>query len=65
MCQMVVSVMRAIGPAAANSLFALSIDPNSRVVGGSWIVYGVLEALACGALLVGTLLPREVWPMPQ
>jgi len=56
--QLSVSVMRAIGPAAANSLFSLSIE---RKYLGGWLVYYVLIAIACVALVVASQLPRRVW----
>ncbi|KAF5342128.1 hypothetical protein D9611_001435 [Ephemerocybe angulata] len=58
LCQMTVSVMRAIGPAAANSLFSVSIERNLL---GGWLVYYVLLAITCIALFIGTLLPRKLW----
>lgn len=53
---MSVSVMRAIGPAAANSLFSVSIS-NGYL--GGYLVYYVLVAMTCVALFVGSLLPRH------
>ncbi|KAL0948631.1 hypothetical protein HGRIS_010438 [Hohenbuehelia grisea] len=55
--QMTVSVMRAIGPAAANSLFSLSID--KQYLGGR-LVYYILITMVGGATFVATLLPRHV-----
>ncbi|TFK50147.1 member of major facilitator superfamily multidrug-resistance, DHA1 sub-family [Heliocybe sulcata] len=60
LCQMVVSVMRAIGPASANSLFSLSIDPAKHYLNGQ-LVYFVLEILAFVSIGVALLLPRQVW----
>ncbi|EPQ54003.1 MFS multidrug-resistance DHA1 sub-family [Gloeophyllum trabeum ATCC 11539] len=60
LCQMTVSVMRAIGPAGANSLFALSIDPARHYLGGH-LVYYVLEVLAFVSICVALLLPKQVW----
>ncbi|KJA16892.1 hypothetical protein HYPSUDRAFT_206686 [Hypholoma sublateritium FD-334 SS-4] len=54
--QMLVSVMRAIGPAAANSLFSVSIARH--YLGGNF-VYVVMLAMVCGALGVAALLPRH------
>ena len=54
--QMSVSVMRAIGPAAANSLFSVSIARH--YLGGNF-VYFVMLAMVCGALGVASLLPRH------
>ena len=53
---MLVSVMRAIGPAAANSLFSVSIARH--YLGGNF-VYFVMLAMVCGALRVASLLPRH------
>ena len=54
--QMVVSLMRTIGPATANSLFSLSIDETHHYLGGMF-VYVALSVLVCAALWVGTFLP--------
>ncbi|KAF8150888.1 member of major facilitator superfamily multidrug-resistance, DHA1 sub-family [Crassisporium funariophilum] len=56
--QMTVSIMRAIGPAAANSLFSLSIEKNYL---GGHLVYYVLLAVVGVALFIGSLLPRHIW----
>ncbi|KAI0635701.1 MFS general substrate transporter [Trametes polyzona] len=56
LAQMLVSVMRTVGPATANSLFALSIDEEHHYLGG-FFVYYALSALVCVALAVGTFLP--------
>ncbi|KAI0329056.1 MFS general substrate transporter [Cubamyces sp. BRFM 1775] len=56
LAQMVVSIMRTVGPATANSLFALSIDEQHHYMGG-YFVYWALGALVCVALWVGTFLP--------
>ena len=58
LAQMMVSVMRTFGPAAANSLFALSI--RHQYLGG-WLVYCVLLAVASGSVLVATTLPHKAW----
>ncbi|KAH9856495.1 MFS general substrate transporter [Lenzites betulinus] len=58
LAQMLVSVMRTIGPASANSLFALSIDEKHHYMGG-YFVYYALSALVCVALAIGTLLPER------
>lgn len=55
---MTVSIMRAIGPAVANSLFSLSIDKNYL---GGYLVYYVLVAVVCTSVFVGSLLPRHIW----
>ncbi|EIN04032.1 member of major facilitator multidrug-resistance DHA1 sub-family [Punctularia strigosozonata HHB-11173 SS5] len=60
LCQMTVSIMRAIGPAAANSLFSLSIDAEHHYLDGK-LVYVVMEVLVCVAVVIGCLLPHRVW----
>ncbi|KAF8640235.1 hypothetical protein AX16_010131 [Volvariella volvacea WC 439] len=55
--QMSVSVMRAIGPALANSLFSLSIERNYL---GGWLVYYILLLIVAISLFVASLLPDEV-----
>ena len=52
---MTVSVMRAIGPAAANSLFSVSIEKGLL---GGWLVYYVLLATTFATLFVGSFLPK-------
>ncbi|KAF8235749.1 member of major facilitator superfamily multidrug-resistance, DHA1 sub-family [Tricholoma matsutake] len=56
--QMTVSIMRAIGPAAANSLFAMTVEKNYL---GGYLVYYVLVAVVCGAMVVASQLPRRLW----
>ncbi|KAI0370334.1 MFS general substrate transporter [Pilatotrama ljubarskyi] len=56
MAQMIVSIMRTIGPATANSLFSLSIDQQHHYMGG-YFVYWVLGAVVCFSLWVATFLP--------
>ncbi|RXW25538.1 hypothetical protein EST38_g331 [Candolleomyces aberdarensis] len=58
LCQMTVSVMRAIGPAAANSLFSISIEKGLL---GGWLVYYVLLATTFVTIFVGTFLPQKLW----
>ncbi|TBU63114.1 MFS general substrate transporter [Dichomitus squalens] len=58
LAQMVVSLMRTIGPATANSLFSLSIDQEHHYMGG-YFVYYALSALVLVAVWVGTLLPKD------
>lgn len=55
---MTVSVMRAIGPAATNSLYSLSIDKG--LAGGKLVYYVLLGAVAV-SLYVSTYLPRKLW----
>lgn len=54
---MSVSVMRAIGPAAANSLFSLSMEKH--YLGGA-LVYYLLMGVVGAAIVVATMLPRQV-----
>ncbi|KAG1734810.1 major facilitator superfamily domain-containing protein [Suillus lakei] len=56
--QVIVSVMRAIGPAAANSAFSISIE--KQYLGGN-LVYCVMAGMVCMAIGVGVLLPRTMW----
>ncbi|KAF8699440.1 hypothetical protein AX14_000959 [Amanita brunnescens Koide BX004] len=56
LCQMTVSIMRAIGPAVSNSLFSLSIDKG--YLGGN-LVYYILTGMVGMALYVAFLLPRK------
>lgn len=58
LAQMSVSVMRAIGPAAANSLFSLSVEKH--YLGGS-LVYYLLMGVVGASIIVATMLPRQVW----
>lgn len=52
--------MRAIGPAAANSLFSLSIDPTRHYLGGN-LVYWAMSGLTILAIFAGSYLPKQVW----
>jgi hypothetical protein len=61
LAQTVASVMRAIGPAAATSLFSLSVEHN--LLGGT-LVYLVLCLVSAGGTLTATLLPPMSWPRP-
>jgi hypothetical protein len=56
--QMTVSIMRAIGPAAANSLFSLSIEKDYL---GGWLVYYALMGLVGVSMIVASMLPRQIW----
>ncbi|OSD06359.1 MFS general substrate transporter [Trametes coccinea BRFM310] len=58
MAQMVVSIMRTVGPATANSLFSLSIDTQHHYMNG-YFVYYALSALVVFAFWVGTFLPDK------
>ncbi|KAF9441801.1 major facilitator superfamily multidrug-resistance, DHA1 sub-family [Macrolepiota fuliginosa MF-IS2] len=56
LCQVAVSIMRAIGPATANSLFSLSIEKNYL---GGYLVYYILVMIVGVALFVASILPNE------
>ncbi|KAK7044081.1 hypothetical protein VNI00_007797 [Paramarasmius palmivorus] len=56
--QMSVSICRAIGPAAANSLFSLSMKKNYL---GGYMVYYVLLTIAALALVAASMLPKKVF----
>ncbi|OAX43208.1 MFS general substrate transporter [Rhizopogon vinicolor AM-OR11-026] len=58
LAQMVVSVMRAVGPAAANSAFSISME--RQYLGGD-MVYCVMAGMVFMAMGVGVLLPCCVW----
>ncbi|KAJ7690131.1 major facilitator superfamily domain-containing protein [Mycena rosella] len=58
LCQLSVSLMRTIGPAAANSLFSLSMRNG---VFGEWMVYYALAAMVGAALWVAAQLPPRPW----
>ena len=53
-----VSVQRTVGPAAAASLFAFSLENN--VLGGNF-VYVVLLVVVCAGLGVAVQLPKNTW----
>ncbi|PFH51111.1 hypothetical protein AMATHDRAFT_59848 [Amanita thiersii Skay4041] len=57
LCQVTVSIMRAIGPATANSLYSLSIDQG--YLGGN-LVYYVLGGSVVLVLYFSSLLPHNV-----
>ncbi|KAG2355803.1 major facilitator superfamily domain-containing protein [Suillus spraguei] len=56
--QVIVSVMRAVGPAAVNTAFSISIE--RQYLGGN-LVYCVMVGTVCMAMGVGVLLPRTMW----
>ncbi|KAI0091365.1 member of major facilitator multidrug-resistance DHA1 sub-family [Irpex rosettiformis] len=58
--QLGVSIMRAVGPAAANSLFSVSIHPDYHYLNGN-LVYWVMSLVTISALVVGSYLPSKVW----
>jgi len=55
---MSVSVFRAIGPAAANSLYSLSLAKGYM---GGFMVYYVLMVVVFFSISMGTLLPSKLW----
>ena len=55
---MTVSVFRAIGPAAANSLYSISLAKGYM---GGFMVYYVLIVIVFFSISIGTLLPTNVW----
>ncbi|KAI0351304.1 MFS general substrate transporter [Trametes cingulata] len=57
--QLVASVTRAIGPAAATSLFAASLEHNWL---GGYGVYPILIIVTVLLTFVSTHLPRNMWP---
>lgn len=58
LAQMMVSVMRAIGPVASNSAFSLSIQ---RHVMGGYFVYWMMMGMASITLIMGFFLPKKPW----
>ncbi|KAF8521891.1 MFS general substrate transporter [Hysterangium stoloniferum] len=58
LAQTATSIMRAIGPGGATSLFAWSIERN--ILGGNF-VYLVLCGLSVGSFTASTFLPRSAW----
>ena len=54
---MTVSVMRAIGPAAANSLFSLSIE--KQYLHGH-LVYFVMTGMTVASVFLGSMLPNRL-----
>ena len=57
MAQMVVSIMRAIGPASSTSTFSFSIREHQD----GWLAYCFLMVLVVIALVGTTFLPRRMW----
>ena len=58
LAEMVTSIQAAVGPAAADWLFAFSLTHN--VMGGNF-AYVILIGVVCFALGVSTRLPRDTW----
>ncbi|OSC96797.1 MFS general substrate transporter [Trametes coccinea BRFM310] len=57
--QFIASVMRAVGPAAATSLFATSLERNWL---GGYAVYPILISMTLVLFFVSTPLPKHMWP---
>ncbi|KAG2110676.1 major facilitator superfamily domain-containing protein [Suillus discolor] len=58
LAQTVVSVIRAVGPAVANSAYSLSIE--KQLLGGN-MVYWLMAGMVCIAIGVGSALPKRLW----
>ncbi|KAI6042028.1 major facilitator superfamily domain-containing protein [Pisolithus marmoratus] len=58
LAQMMVSVMRAIGPICANSAFSLSIQKH---VMGGYFVYWMIAGMASITPTIGFFLPKKPW----
>ena len=56
--QTVVSIQRTVGPAAAASLFAFSLEKN--ILGGNF-AYIVMLGIVCAGLVVAVQLPKNTW----
>ncbi|KZT73184.1 MFS general substrate transporter [Daedalea quercina L-15889] len=57
--QLVAAFVRAIGPASATSLFAVSLERNWLGGGAVWLI---LIVVSCALWTVSIPLPRETWP---
>ena len=58
LAQLSVSIVRAVGPALASSLYSLSIDKDHHYMNGG-LVYYVTVAMSLGAIWAGLLLPKH------
>jgi hypothetical protein len=58
LAQTVVSVIRAVGPALANSAYSLSIE--RQLLGGN-MAYWLMAGMVCIAIGVGSALPKRLW----
>ncbi|KAF9219805.1 MFS general substrate transporter [Gyrodon lividus] len=56
--QTFVSIMRAVGPAAATSAYSFSIENHYM---GGHLVYYIMAAMVSLGIAVSVLLPRQVW----
>jgi hypothetical protein len=52
------SIVRAVGPALANSMYSLSIDKEHHYMGGG-LVYYMTVTVSLGAIWMGSLLPER------
>ena len=57
LAQLSVSILRAVGPALASSMYSLSIDKEHHYMNGG-LVYYVTVMLSFGGIWVGSLLPK-------
>ncbi|KAI0327954.1 MFS general substrate transporter [Cubamyces sp. BRFM 1775] len=60
--QFVASVVRAVGPAASTSLFAVSLERNWL---GGYAVYPILLTMSIALFFVSIPLPSHMWPKVQ
>ncbi|KAF9790416.1 member of major facilitator multidrug-resistance DHA1 sub-family [Thelephora terrestris] len=58
LAQLSVSILRAVGPALASSMYSLSIDEEHHYMNGG-LVYYVTVLLSFGGIWVGSLLPKR------
>ena len=58
LAQLSVSILRAVGPALASSMYSLSIDKEHHYMNGG-LVYYVTVMLSFGGIWVGSLLPER------
>lgn len=59
--QLVAAFVRAVGPASATSLFAVSLERNWLGGGAVWLI---LIVVSCVLWTVSLRLPKETWPRP-
>jgi hypothetical protein len=59
LCQMLVSFMRAVGPALTSSLYSVSLtlDPEGVFLWGRWMVYYIMFGVVGMTIWAGTMLP--------
>jgi len=58
LAQLSVSIVRAIGPALASSMYSLSVDEDHHYMNGG-LVYYVTVTLSVVAIWAGSLLPKR------